>query len=191
MESVYDEFVELVVAKTKSFKVGDPTDLKNFMGPMVHKAALNKVKRYISTGKKTGTLLTGGNLIDTKTGGFFVEPTIFGDIAPGSPLDQEEIFGPILALIKAKTYEEGIDIANATEYGLTGAVWTEDRLRIEKAKQDFFVGNLYINRKCTGALVDVHPFGGYNMSGTCSKAGGRDYLQLMMQAKSITEKIDY
>ncbi len=190
MEDVYDEFVELLVAKTATIKVGDPRNPKYFMGPMINKSALNKVKSYLGTGKKEGTILSGGNLIESETGGYFVEPTIVADLEPGSRIDQDEIFGPVLALFKAKTYQEALDLANATDYGLTGAVWTNDRLRIEKAKWEFHVGNLYFNRKCTGALVDVHPFGGFDMSGTDSKAGGRDYLLLLMQAKSISEKID-
>jgi len=190
MESVYDEFVRILVKKTKKLKVGNPRTPGNYMGPMINKSALDKVKKYIAIGKKEAKLLYGGTAIKTNTGGYFVKPTIFADVKPGSRLDQDEIFGPVLALLKAKTYDEAIDLANATDYGLTGAVWTDDRLRIEKAKREFFVGNLYINRKCTGALVAVHPFGGFNMSGTDSKAGGQDYLQLFMQAKSVSEKID-
>lgn len=190
MESVYDQFVKLLVAKTKKLKIGDPKNPNNYMGPMINKAALDKVKKYIAIGKKEGKLLCGGTAMKTKTNGYFVKPTIFSEIKPGDKLDQDEIFGPVLALLKAKTYDQAIDMANATQYGLTGAVWTDDRLRIEKAKREFHVGNLYINRKCTGALVAVHPFGGFNMSGTDSKAGGQDYLQLFLQAKSISEKID-
>jgi 1-pyrroline-5-carboxylate dehydrogenase len=189
-EKIYDRFVELLLEKTAKIKIGPATDPKNFMGPVINKSSLNKIKRYISIGKKEGTLLIGGEPIETETGGFYIQPTIFADIEPGSRIDQEEIFGPVLALFKAVDYEEAIELANATDFGLTGAVYTNDRLRIEKAKREFHVGNLYINRKCTGALVDVHPFGGFNMSGTDSKAGGRDYLLQLMQAKSISEKID-
>ena len=102
---------------------------------------------------------------------------------------QEEIFGPVLAVIKAKDFDDGLEIANGTEYGLTGALYSNDRMRLERARHEFHVGNLYFNRKCTGALVDVQPFGGFNMSGTDSKAGGRDYLMLFMQGKSITERL--
>lgn len=191
MEDVYDEFVQLLVDKTQKLIVGDPKNPKSYMGPMINKKALNKVVKYIRIGKKEGTLLCGGNLLESADSGYFVEPTIFADVEPDSALDQDEIFGPVLALLKVKTYDEAIDLANATEYGLTGAVWTEDRGRIDKAKREFHVGNLYINRKCTGALVAVQPFGGFNMSGTDSKAGGQDYLQLFLQAKSVAEKIDY
>jgi len=121
--------------------------------------------------------------------GYFVPPTIIADIDPQATIAQEEIFGPVLAVIKVADYDEAIQVANDTEYGLTGAVYTQNPSKIDKAKREFHVGNLYINRKCTGALVGVHPFGGFNMSGTDSKAGGPDYLLLFTQAKSIAEKV--
>jgi 1-pyrroline-5-carboxylate dehydrogenase len=121
--------------------------------------------------------------------GFYIEPTIFEGVDPKARIAQEEIFGPVLAFIKAKDFDEALEIANSTEYGLTGALYSKSRERIERAKEEFHVGNLYFNRKCTGALVGVHPFGGFNMSGTDSKAGGPDYLLLFMQAKSISERI--
>ena len=190
MESVYDQFVELLVKKTQALKVGNTTNPKNFIGPMINEASLKKVKRYVRIGKKEGKLLAGGEPVENPDGGYFFQPTIFDEIQPGSQLDQEEIFGPVLVLLKVGTYDDALALANATEYGLTGSVFTNDRLKIEKAKREFHVGNLYINRKCTGALVGVHPFGGFNMSGTDGKAGGFDYLQLFMQAKSVSEKID-
>src|SRR5262249_50971278 len=108
---------------------------------------------------------------------------------PDAVIAREEIFGPVLAVIPVANFDEALTIANGTEYGLTGAVYTRNPEKIERAKREFFVGNLYINRKCTGALVGVHPFGGFNMSGTDSKAGGRDYLLLFLQAKSVAEKV--
>jgi 1-pyrroline-5-carboxylate dehydrogenase len=110
-------------------------------------------------------------------------------VKPGSRIEQEEIFGPVLAVIPAEDFDEALEIANDTEYGLTGAVYTNDPEKLERARREFHAGNLYLNRKCTGALVGVHPFGGFNMSGTDSKAGGRDYLGLFMQAKVVSEKI--
>ena len=190
MSEVYEPFVERLLAKTQALVVGDPSHPKTYMGPMINKRALRKVMDYIRIGNKEGTLLTGGKPIEMEGGGYFVEPTIFADIAPGSPLDQDEIFGPLLTLLRADSYDEALALANATVYGLTGAVWTQDRMRMEKARQEFFVGNLYFNRKSTGALVDVHPFGGFDLSGTNTKAGGRDYLLMLMQAKSVSEKID-
>ena len=115
-------------------------------------------------------------------------PTVIGDVPPEARIAQEEIFGPVLALIRARDFDDALQIANNTEYGLTGSLFSTDTERIRRAEREFFAGNFYINRKCTGALVGVHPFGGFNMSGTDSKAGGRDYLQLFMQAKAISEK---
>ena len=114
---------------------------------------------------------------------------MFADIAPDAVIAQEEIFGPVLAVIKVENFKEGLKVANNTEYGLTGAVYTADRERLEMARREFQVGNLYLNRKCTGAMVGAHPFGGFNMSGTDSKAGGPDYLLLFTQAKSVAEKL--
>ena len=190
MESVHERFVELLVKKTRALTIGDPQDQANYMGPMINEAALDKALRYIEMTLNAGAnLLLGGKRVDSNPG-FFLEPTIFTGVQPGSSLDQEEVFGPVLAVLTpVATYDEAIKLANATEYGLTGSVWTRNRLRIEQARREFHVGNLYANRKCTGALVDVHPFGGFNMSGTDSKAGGRDYLLLLMQAKSFSEKI--
>ena len=188
-QDVYDEFVDLLTEKASKITVGPVKDRNNYMGPLINQAALEKVRYYIEIGRKEGKLIYGGNTIEGN--GFFIEPTIIKDLAPDSRVAQEEIFGPVLAVIKAKNFDEAIAIANGTEYGLTGAVWTVNREHILKAKNEFHAGNLYINRKCTGALVGGHPFGGFNMSGTDSKAGGRDYLLLFMQAKSISEKLDY
>jgi 1-pyrroline-5-carboxylate dehydrogenase len=121
--------------------------------------------------------------------GYFIQPTVIADIKPKSKLEQEEIFGPVLAVIKSKNFDHALEIANDTEFGLTGAVYTSSQDKIDRAVQEFHVGNLYINRKCTGAMVGAHPFGGFNMSGTDSKAGGPDYLYLFTQAKSVAEKI--
>lgn len=131
-------------------------------------------------------MLEGGRVPDN---GYFIRPTIIADVAPNARIAQEEIFGPVLAVLRCKDFDEGLAIANGTAYGLTGALFSTDRMRLERARREFHVGNLYLNRKCTGALVDVQPFGGFNMSGTDSKAGGRDYLQLFMQGKSVTERL--
>jgi 1-pyrroline-5-carboxylate dehydrogenase len=144
---------------------------------------------YIETGKKEGRLVAGGSAPQTPEGGYLLQPTVFADISPDAVLAQEEIFGPVLAIIKVNSYEEGLAVANNTEYGLTGAIYTEDRARLEHASREFHVGNLYLNRKCTGAMVGAHPFGGFNMSGTDSKAGGPDYLYLFTQAKSVAEAL--
>src|SRR5262249_4949625 len=142
-------------------------------------------------GKKEGKLLTGGSRARGPglDAGYFLQPTVFGDVAPSARIAQEEIFGPVLALTRAHDFDEALAIANGTAFGLTGAIYSRSRERLERAKAEFHVGNLYLNRKCTGALVGVHPFGGFNMSGTDSKAGGRDYLLLFLQAKVWAERV--
>ncbi len=187
VEKVYNEFVDKLVARTKKAKVGPPENYENYMGPVINERAMRKILHYIEKGKEEGKLVHGGKQLPRE--GYFIEPTIFIDVAPDAVIAQEEIFGPVLAVIKAKDFDHAIEIANNTEYGLTGSVYTKNRKKIAKARELFHVGNLYINRKCTGALVGVHPFGGFNMSGTDSKAGGRDYLLLFLQAKSISEKL--
>ena len=185
---IYDSFVEKVRERVAKLTVGDPTENPN-MGPVVNKAAFDSILGYIETGKAEGRLIAGGAPVETEAGGYFIEPTVFADIDAEAVIAQEEIFGPVLALIKVESYEEGLAVANNTEYGLTGAIYTADRARLDYAAAEFHVGNLYLNRKCTGAMVGAHPFGGFNMSGTDSKAGGPDYLLLFTQAKSVAEKI--
>lgn len=187
VEDVYDEVVEKVKFLTEQLTVGNPTNFNNFMGPLNDEKAFEKVNKYIEIGKQEGTLLTGGTSNDEV--GFFVDPTVFIDLDPNARLMQEEIFGPVLAMTKVKTYQEALDVANNTEYGLTGAVISKNRAHLDQAREEFHVGNLYLNRKCTGAIVGYHPFGGFNMSGTDSKAGGPDYLPLHMQAKTISEML--
>jgi 1-pyrroline-5-carboxylate dehydrogenase len=158
------------------------------MGPVINEGALNSMLRYVDVGKKEGRLLAGGARVPGLDG-WFLEPTVFGDIAPDAVLAQEEIFGPVLALIKAKDYDHALAIANNTEFGLTGSVYSRDDAKLERARGEFHVGNLYFNRKSTGAMVGGHPFGGFNMSGTDSKAGGYDYLLLFTQAKLVSKKV--
>jgi 1-pyrroline-5-carboxylate dehydrogenase len=187
-EKVYDTFLERLKARVEKITVGDPTENPG-MGPVVNEAAMKSILDYIEIGKKEGRLLTGGARATDKGDGFFIQPTVIADIKPGARIEQEEIFGPVLAVIKSRNFDEALRIANDTEFGLTGAVYTSSRDKIERAKREFHVGNLYVNRKCTGAMVGAHPFGGFNMSGTDSKAGGPDYLYLFTQAKSIGEKV--
>jgi len=159
------------------------------MGPVVNASAMQSILGYIEKGKAEGRLVSGGAAVETEAGGYFLQPTVFADIDGDAVIAQEEIFGPVLALIKVDSYEEGLAVANNTEFGLTGAIYTSDKDRLVHAAQEFHVGNLYLNRKCTGAMVGAHPFGGFNMSGTDSKAGGPDYLLLFTQAKSVAEKL--
>jgi 1-pyrroline-5-carboxylate dehydrogenase len=186
-QNVYDEVLAKVAEKTKSLKLGQADDITIDLGPVVDDKAYNKILEYIEIGKKEGRIVAGGEKGDER--GYFIQPTVIADVDPEARVSQEEIFGPVLAFIKADSFDHALEIANNTEFGLTGAVICRDRLKIEKARKAFHVGNLYINRKCTGALVGVHPFGGFNMSGTDSKAGGRDYLLLFLQAQSISEAL--
>lgn len=185
VEDVYDQVLSRVVELTNQLTLGNTVDQGNFMGPVIDKNAFEKISEYIEIGKQEGKLMTGGEGDDSK--GFFIKPTIFADLDPKSRIMQEEIFGPVVGFAKAKDFDEAIEIANNTEYGLTGAVITKNRVHMEQAREDFHVGNLYFNRGCTGAIVGYQPFGGFNMSGTDSKAGGPDYLLLHMQAKTTSE----
>ncbi|HXW93833.1 MAG TPA: L-glutamate gamma-semialdehyde dehydrogenase [Terriglobales bacterium] len=187
-ERIYDRFLERLQARVEKVTVGDPADNAN-MGAVINEAAMQSILGYIEYGKKTGRLITGGGRASQAGEGYFLQPTVMADIEPKSKLEQEEIFGPVLAVIKARGYEHALEIANDTQFGLTGGVYTRSRDKIERAIREFHVGNLYINRKCTGAMVGAHPFGGFNMSGTDSKSGGPDYLYLFTQAKSIAEKM--
>ncbi len=186
VEDVYDAMLIKLKKLTEEIQLGDPQHVKNNMGPVNDKAAYKKVTSYFNVGEQEGKLLIGGKSDDST--GYFIEPTIYVDVDPNATLMQEEIFGPILAVCKVKDFDEAIAVANNTEYGLTGAVISNNRANLEKAREEFHVGNLYLNRKCTGAIVGYQPFGGFNMSGTDSKAGGPDYLVLHMQGKSITEQ---
>ncbi|HEY6970653.1 MAG TPA: L-glutamate gamma-semialdehyde dehydrogenase [Candidatus Angelobacter sp.] len=187
-EKVYDVFLERLKDRVSQITVGDPAENKD-MGPVVSKKQMDKVLSYIEIGKKEGRLIAGGGPDSDAGEGYFIKPTVFADIAPDARISQEEIFGPVLAVIQARNYDDALKIANNTEFGLTGAVYSTSREKLERARHEFHVGNLYFNRKCTGAIVGAHPFGGFNMSGTDSKAGGPDYLLLFSQAKSAAEKL--
>jgi len=186
-ERVYDKFLEKLKVRVEMLTVGDPAENAN-LGAVINEGSMKSILQYIEIGKKEGRLITGGEAAQSAGEGYFIQPTVIADIAPRSRLEQEEVFGPLLAVIKAKDFEDALAIANDTEFGLTGAVYTSSRDKIDAAVREFHVGNLYINRKCTGAMVGAHPFGGFNMSGTDSKSGGPDYLYLFTQAKSVAEK---
>jgi 1-pyrroline-5-carboxylate dehydrogenase len=186
--SVYDEFIAKLKVRVEQISVGPSAEVSSQMGPVINPKAEKTILDYIAVGKREGRLVTGGGKAPGP--GNFIQPTVIADVNPKARISQEEIFGPVLAVIKAGTFEEALEIANNTEYGLTGAVYTRDARKLEKSAEEFFVGNLYLNRKCTGAMVGAHPFGGFNMSGTDSKAGGQDYLLLFMQAKTVSEKIN-
>jgi 1-pyrroline-5-carboxylate dehydrogenase len=187
VKSVYKDVVDRVVDRAKRITVGPPRDPMNAMGPVIDESAFKKISEYIEIGKSEGKLVLGGEKWSGP--GYFIPPAIVADVKPTARIHCEEIFGPVLAILEARDFDHGLEIVNSTEYGLTGAVFSRDRARLERARHEFHCGNLYFNRKCTGALVDVHPFGGFNMSGTDSKAGGRDYLGLFLQMKSVCEKL--
>ena len=185
-QRVYDKFLEKFIPRVEALSVGDTEDPANFMGPVINQGAWDSITHYFLVGREEGRLVAGGEADNTTA--YFIAPTVFADVDPSARIAQEEIFGPITAVIRAQNFDHALEIANSTEYGLTGAVYSASRKNLEKARENFFCGNLYLNRKCTGAMVGAHPFGGFNMSGTDSKAGGRDYLLLFTQGKAISEK---
>jgi 1-pyrroline-5-carboxylate dehydrogenase len=187
LKPVYDELLRKVVERTRELQVGPTDSAQTQVGPVINASARGKILEYVEAGKKEGRLVAGGEKAAGE--GYFLQPTVIADVKPTARIAREEIFGPVLAVLPAASYEEAVKMANDSEYGLTGSLYSRDPKRIESAKDELFVGNLYLNRKCTGAMVGVHPFGGFNMSGTDSKAGGRDYLLLFLQAKAISEKI--
>jgi 1-pyrroline-5-carboxylate dehydrogenase len=184
---VYEPMLEKIAERTQQIKVGDPRDPKTGMSAVINEKAFKTINAYIEKGQAEGGRLVAGGGSDGEQG-FFIEPTVIADVKPLATIEQEEIFGPVLAVIKANDFDDALKIANDTQFGLTGAVYSADEERLEQARREFHVGNLYLNRKCTGALVGVHPFGGFNMSGTDSKAGGHDYLALFLQAKLWSER---
>jgi 1-pyrroline-5-carboxylate dehydrogenase len=185
--SVYDQFIEKLTPKAKALKVGSSDDPGNFMGPVISASARKSILEYIEVGKKEGRMVTGDASVPDN--GYYIAPTVIADIEAKDRIFQEEIFGPVLAVAKADNFEHALQLANDSQYGLTGAVFSNNPDHLREARQRFHVGNLYFNRKCTGAMVGAHPFGGFNMSGTDSKAGGPDYLLLFLQAKSVATKV--
>ena len=188
-KDVYDEMVKKIVERTKKLKMGSPEERTNNYGPVSSKSAYESIMSYVEIARGEGKIECGGeSKQSTMDGGFYIEPTVVSGVGPQARISQEEIFGPVLAIIKADDFSHALDIANNTEFGLTGAVYSNNRDHLERARREFHVGNLYLNRKCTGAMVGAHPFGGFNMSGTDSKAGGPDYILLFTQGKSVAEK---
>ncbi len=188
VEEVYDELLRRIVARVNKITVGDPADPEVELGPVIDEKAVVKITGYIAIGKNEANLLLGGGTLD-RGGGYFIEPTIFEGADSDARIAREEIFGPVLTIIKAKNFDDALRIANATEYGLTGSLYSRDPARLDRAADEMHVGNLYFNRKSTGAEVGIHPFGGFDMSGTDSKAGGPDYLLHFLQGKAISEKV--
>jgi 1-pyrroline-5-carboxylate dehydrogenase len=183
---VHDEVLKKVVEKAKALNIGVPESPDVNMGPVISEPQFEKVTSYIDVGKGEGDRLLGDDPGDPSNG-YFVPPTIF-EVEPDARVAREEIFGPVLSVIEARDFEDALRIANDNPYGLTGGVYSRNRDHIEKARHEFRAGNVYFNRKITGALVGVQPFGGFGMSGTDSKAGGPDYLPLHMLAKTAVER---
>jgi 1-pyrroline-5-carboxylate dehydrogenase len=183
--SVYDALLERIVERARQLTVAAADQNPGF-GPVCNAAQDAKVQEYLAIGKTEGKLLTGGRRMAGD--GYFFEPTVIGDVSPKARIAQEEIFGPFLTAIRVEDFDEGLNVVNDTLYGLTGALYSNDRARIERARRDFHVGNLYFNRKCTGALAGVQPFGGFNLSGTDTKTGGPDYLLQFLQMKAVAER---
>ncbi len=186
-ERVYDAFLDKLVAKARGIRMGPSDNPDNYMGPVISAGAKRTILDYIETGKREGRVVVGGEA--PAGGGYFVPPTIIADVESDARIFQEEIFGPVLAVTRARDFEHALDLANDSQYGLTGAVFSNNPEHLREAREQFHVGNLYFNRKCTGAMVGAHPFGGFNMSGTDSKAGGPDYLLLFLQAKSVANRV--
>ena len=184
-ESIHDELLNKIIEKARQISVGPVEKQENWMGPVINAGAEEKILEYIEIGKEEGELVLGGKKVSDE--GYYIEPTIFDQISPGDRLEQEEIFGPVLSVVTAENYDEALEIANNTEYGLTGGVWTRDQARIDRAKREFHVGNLYFNRSITGSIVGTQPFGGFKLSGTNHKAGGPDYLRFFLRAKSVSQ----
>ena len=185
---VYDAFLEKLIPAVKALSIGDPAVYGTAVGPVINAKAVEKIEGYVAVGKTEGRLLAGGARV-AGSEGYLIEPTVFADVEPGARIAQEEVFGPFLAVLRARDYDHALEIANGTDYGLTGAVFSASEEKLRRAEAEFFVGNLYLNRKCTGALVGGQPFGGFNLSGTDSKAGGYDYLLLFVQGQSISRKM--
>ena len=186
-QNVYDSFIEKLKARTAKIAVGSPEDPAFAMGPVISAGAKKTILDYIAIGKSEGRLLIGDGAVPAD--GHYVPPTVIADVDSQARVFQEEIFGPVLAVAKARDFDHALAMANDSQYGLTGAIYSNNADHVARAREEFFVGNMYINRKCTGAMVGAHPFGGFNMSGTDSKAGGPDYLLLFLQGKSIAEKL--
>lgn len=187
LSSVYDEFLNRLVAATSSLKVGPAVDPGTSVGPVIDEEAFNRILSYIEIGKQEARLALGNDVGTLAQTGYFIGPHIFADVLPSSRLAQEEIFGPVLSVMKAKDFSEALTIANGTDYALTGGVYSRSPSNLKRARNEFIVGNLYLNRGITGALVERQPFGGFKMSGIGSKAGGPEYLLQFMIPVNVTE----
>jgi len=187
-DSVYDAVLQKAVEYARQLKVGPGEDNAD-VGPVIHAQQGERLLQAIEEGKSIAKLVLGGERANIEGhGGAFIQPTIFSDVPAESRLFNEELFGPVLAFTRARDWRHAIELANQSEFGLTGSFYSKDPLKLDEARRRFHVGNLYLNRKCTGALSGTHAFGGYNMSGTNAKVGGPDYLFWFLQTKTIAQK---
>ena len=186
LEPVYDAFIGRLVEATRSLNIGVAEAPGTQVGPVVDANARNRIREYIEKGRQEAEVALEMSAPDT---GYFIGPVIFSGVSPDATIAQEEIFGPVVAVIRAKNFQEGLDIANGTNYALTGGLYSRTPSHIDQATAEFEVGNLYINRTTTGAIVSRQPFGGFKMSGVGSKAGGPDYLLQFLEPRTITENI--
>ncbi|MDZ4084162.1 MAG: aldehyde dehydrogenase family protein, partial [Bdellovibrionales bacterium] len=190
LDEIYERFMRRLVEAAKSIKVRAAIEADVFVGPVIDEDAQKRILSMIEMAKSEGRVVYQGEIPQTPSGqapGFFVPTTILADVKPNARIAQEEVFGPVLCVLKAKSMEDAVQIANDTEYGLTGGLYSRSPGNIEFVKENFEVGNLYINRGCTGAMVDRHPFGGFKMSGAGSKTGGPEYLIQFMEPRVVTE----
>jgi len=185
VDEVHDEMVEKVVARTQRLEIG-PAEENPDVAAVIDQIQFDKILGFVDRAKGSATLALGGDR--GREGGWYVQPTILTDVDPDAEIAQQEVFGPVVAVLRARDFDHALEIANGTPYALTGGLFSRLRSRIERARREFRVGNLYINRKITGSLVGVQPFGGFDMSGTNAKAGGPDYVRLFMEAKTVTER---
>lgn len=185
VDKVYDELLKKFTEKTAALSLGLAEENKN-VNAVINQKAVDKINHYIGIGKIEAKLTLGGERAEGN--GYFIEPTVFSDVMQSATIACEEIFGPVVAVQKAKDFDTALQLANSTVYGLTGGVISNNRSRLEQARREFAVGNLYLNRKITGALVGIQPFGGFKLSGSNAKAGGPDYLRLFMEMKTVSER---
>jgi RHH-type proline utilization regulon transcriptional repressor/proline dehydrogenase/delta 1-pyrroline-5-carboxylate dehydrogenase len=188
-EQVYDAFLARLIESTRSLRIGPAEDPGCFIGPLIDAEARDRVMRYIEQGKSEARLAYAGAVGDLANEGTYVAPHIFAEVPQQASIAQEEIFGPVLAVMKAANIEQALAIANGTRYALTGGLYSRSPANIARAQREFRVGNLYVNRKITGALVDRQPFGGFKLSGIGSKAGGADYLLQFLDPRTVSRNM--
>jgi len=190
VESAHDLFLERLVESTRSLVVGDPMHRGTDVGPVIDAEAAEKIRAYVEVGRSEGTLALASDVppgLEAVVGKPFVGPHVFSDISPEHRLAREEIFGPVLSVMKVRDFDEALAVANATDYKLTGGVFSRKPSHLDRARREYRVGNLYLNRGCTGALVGRQPFGGFAMSGVGSKAGGAEYLSQFVEPRAVCE----